>query len=71
MNMSFSLSLDVWKHLPLNVLSDLYLHLVFHPLISCDDMVLVSERLTWPSWNQRMEELEVIKVTSSNSSSCR
>lgn len=43
--MSFSLSLDVWKHLPLNVLSDLYLHLVFHPLISCEDVVLVSERL--------------------------
>lgn len=32
------------KHLPSMMWSDLHLHLVFHPLISCNDVVLVSER---------------------------
>lgn len=42
---SFPLSLGVGEHLPLNVLLDPYLHLVFHPLMSCEDVGLVSERL--------------------------
>lgn len=39
-----SLRPPVWKHLPLMMLSDLRVHLVFHPLISGDDVALVSER---------------------------
>lgn len=44
-NVSFPLNLDVLEALAFKCVIRPLFALSFHPLISCDDMVLVSERL--------------------------